>query len=218
MERIATTVENLAAELIDRLYRETRDFRLLLGIVGYPGAGKSTLAEALVRQVNLRSTRESAVVVPMDGYHYSNEKLTDMGLLPLKGIPSTFDAASFVALLKEIRANRSSVFAPRFDRSIEASIENAIEVKPEDRLIVVEGNYLLLNEEPWLRIREILDEVWFIDTTFDVINPRLIARHRDGGKDLDAARKKVDSTDMPNARIIENTKKFADRLVSFEFS
>ena len=218
MERIATTVENLAAELIDRLDRETRDFRLLLGIVGYPGAGKSTLAEALVSQVNARSARESAVVVPMDGYHYSNEKLTDMGLLPLKGIPSTFDAASFVALLKEIRANRSSVFAPRFDRSIEASIENAIEVKPEDRLIVVEGNYLLLNEEPWLRIREILDEVWFIDTTFDVINPRLIARHRDGGKDLDAARKKVDSTDMPNARIIENTKKFADRLVSFEFS
>ncbi len=150
----------------------------------------------------------------MDGFHLPDETLRRRGLWELKGVPETFDAEGFVSLLRELRASPVRVVrCPRFDRSIEASIPGAIVVQPEHRLVVVEGNYLLLESEPWSEVRPLLDEVWFIDSSIDEIYPRLLERHILGGRTPEQARLKVESTDLANARLIEQTRPRADRIV-----
>lgn len=186
----------------------------MLGIVGYPGAGKSTFAAQLVNSINAVHGSEIAVVVPMDGYHFSNEELDKRNLLPLKGIPDTFDADGFVQLLKDLRSHpHDSVFCPRFDRTIEASIQNDIEVKPSNKIIVSEGNYLLLDKHPWNKLPEVFDEIWFINSSLEIIEPRLFQRHLDGGRDEETAKAKMNSTDLPNAKLIEATKYRANRVI-----
>jgi pantothenate kinase len=188
--------------------------RYLLGLAGSPASGKSTFSAQLVASLNKTCGRENAIVVPMDGYHYSNEELDEKGLKPLKGIPATFDASGFVDLIRKLKSeNSKSVFAPLFDRSIEASIHNGIEVRPDHEIIVSEGNYLLLNEHPWKELRELFDAIWFIDSTVDVLIPRLTARHKEGGRNDEETKIKMESTDLPNARLIESTKARADRVI-----
>lgn len=207
-------MSKLGDDLLQTLHSMQESQRFILGIVGAPGAGKSTLASNLCNEINSQSADEPAIIVPMDGFHYSNEHLIELRLLPLKGIPATFDAQGFVALLDKVRKTKNaSVFCPRFDRSIEASIANDIEVKPQHKLIIVEGNYLLLDEEPWNKIVQYLDQSWFIDCAIDVILPRLIQRHIDGGKSAKDAQLKVESTDLPNAKIIDATKSRATRIL-----
>jgi pantothenate kinase len=137
------------------------------------------------------------------------------GLKPLKGIPATFDAQGFVDLIRQLKTEYSkSVFAPLFDRSIEASIQNGIEVEPQHEIIVSEGNYLLLDEQPWNELRELFDEIWFIDSTVDVLIPRLTLRHKEGGRNDKETKIKMESTDLPNARLIEATKSRANRVIT----
>lgn len=200
--------------LIDLLEKEiTRQNRLLLGICGAPGAGKSTISAWIVESWNLRHTGE-AVLVPMDGYHFSNETLERKGLLPLKGIPDTFDAPAFIAKLKSIKQSPAiEHYCPRFDRSIEASIDDDIKVSPSHKLIVVEGNYLLLARPPWNELKSLLDQIWFIDADEELLLPRLLARHQEAGKSAQAAREKLNSTDLPNARLVAESKGRADKVL-----
>jgi pantothenate kinase len=208
------TVEEMISLLCKKLSALRAGERYLIGVVGYPGAGKSTVSEWLEAGVN-RQYPSNAKVVPMDGYHLSNEKLDQLQLRELKGIPDTFDASSFIELLRRLRTTTDKdVFCPRFDRSIEASIEDAIVISPEHRLCIVEGNYLLLDKAPWHECKPCFDEVWFLDVTFDAILPRLIARHIAGGRTAEGAKAKVDATDLPNARLIEQTKSRADRVIN----
>lgn len=201
-------MEELTARIFSELVNVPADNRFVVGIVGYPGAGKSTLAEELVRALNLKlPPGQRAQLVPMDGYHLSNEILEELGLRALKGIPDTFDPDGFIELLTKIRqAPPRLVKAPRFDRAIEASIQDAIEVSPEVKVVVTEGNYLLLDDERWRPIAELLDDSWYLDTSFDLIKPRLIRRHMEGGKTEEGAIAKMESTDLPNARLIEKTR------------
>jgi pantothenate kinase len=208
------TVEHLVDFLVDRVSNLPSSARFLLGIAGYPGAGKSTVSEWLVNGVNKKIAQHPAMVVPMDGYHYSNEKLEELELLALKGIPDTFDASAFVELLKNLRTiTDANVYCPLFDRSIEASIPDAIVIEPKHKLCVVEGNYLLLEKDPWGECRQYFDEVWFLDVSFDTILPRLQERHIAGGKTPEGAKAKVESTDLPNAKIVEQTKNRAHRIL-----
>ena len=136
--------------------------RSLLGVTGPPGAGKSTYAEQLVDAVN--HAGRSAVLVPMDGFHLAHSALVSLGLADIKGAPETFDAAGYLDLLRRIREpGEETVWAPRFDRSIEDAIAASIPIQPTVDLVVTEGNYLLLPQGQWWLVRLQLDECWFID-------------------------------------------------------
>lgn len=183
--------------------------RSLLGIAGPPGAGKSTLAEAVVRALG----PETAALVPMDGFHLSNERLVDLGLRNRKGAPETFDAEGYVAMLRRVRAAfDATVRVPSFDRLAEGVIPDGIEVPAGVPLIVAEGNYLLLDEPPWREIRSLLDEAWYLRADADRV-PRLIARHIAFGKAPDAARDWVMRSDEANAARIAPSEARADLVV-----
>ncbi|UBV45163.1 nucleoside/nucleotide kinase family protein (plasmid) [Deinococcus taeanensis] len=179
--------------------------RRLLGITGSPGAGKSTLAAALVEAL-----RGDAALVPMDGFHLANEELRRLGKQDRKGAPDTFDALGFAALLARLRRrDEPLVYAPRFDRQLEASIGSALPVPADVPLIVTEGNYLLL-DGPWRAARSHLDEVWFLTLPGPERLRRLIARHEAHGRTPEAARNWVQAVDERNARLIDATQDLAD--------
>jgi pantothenate kinase len=184
--------------------------RRIVGLTGAPGSGKSTLAARLVARVGAR-----AVLAPMDGFHLANVELARLGRAGRKGAPDTFDAAGYVALLRRIRDQQHDeiVYAPEFRREIEEPIAGAIAILPEHRLIVTEGNYLLLETGAWSAVRALLDAVWYVDVDETLRMQRLIDRHIAFGRDEHAARAWVAQTDEPNARLIEATRPRADRIV-----
>lgn len=181
--------------------------RKILGIVGPPGGGKSTLAQALLDLLG-----GAAVAVPMDGYHLANVELARLGRASRKGAEDTFDSAGYVALLRRLRTQPAGevVYAPEFRREIEEPIANAIPVFPDTPLVITEGNYLLLDHGHWRGVRALLDEVWFVDIDHEIRRERLIERHMRYGRSLSEARDWVANTDEPNAVRIEATKPRAD--------
>ena len=197
-------------DLLDRARAlADRGSRAILGLVGAPGAGKSTVAEWLVEQLGDR-----AVLVPMDGYHLANEVLVALGRRERKGAPDTFDAAGYVALLRRLHEQRDPVvYAPRFRREIEEPIGSAIPVPVDVPLVVTEGNYLLVPDEPWAAVRPLLDEAWFLQPDDGLRQERLIARHVAFGKEPDAAREWALGTDERNAALVRSTAAFADLVI-----
>ena len=183
--------------------------RRLLGLVGAPGAGKSTLAAAL-----LHDLAGLAQVVPMDGFHLANVELQRLGRAGRKGAPDTFDSAGYVALLRRLREPRDgeTVYAPEFRREIEEPVAGAIAVLPATRLVITEGNYLLLDEGPWAEVAPLLDEVWYVDIDDATRTDRLLQRHRRFGRSAEAARDWVAATDEPNARRIAATRPRAQHV------
>ncbi len=186
--------------------------RALLGLVGAPGAGKSTVSAALVEALG----PQAAVVVPMDGFHLANEVLRDQGLADVKGNISTFDSAGYAALLRRLRDQQDDeiVYAPRFDRTLEESIGSAIRVDPGVALVVTEGNYLLSDGLHWERCRATLTESWFIQVPQDLRLRWLIDRHIAHGRSPQAAREWVLRSDEANARLVVATADRADVLVA----
>ncbi|WP_285414383.1 nucleoside/nucleotide kinase family protein [Variovorax sp. efr-133-TYG-130] len=179
--------------------------RKLLGLVGAPGAGKSTLAAALLALVGA----DRAQVVPMDGFHLANVELQRLGRAGRKGAPDTFDSAGYVALLQRLREQRPDgdiVYAPEFRREIEEPVAGAIAVLPTTQLVITEGNYLLHDAGPWAGAAAMLDEVWYVDIDDALREERLVRRHQQFGRSLEEARAWVAGTDAPNARLIAATR------------
>jgi pantothenate kinase len=176
--------------------------RCLLGIAGAPGAGKSTISEWLLEHLLTTHPRQVALV-PMDGYHLAQSLLEYRGLEHCKGAPDTFDGAGYVALLRRLRSETSrEIFAPAFRREANDSIAGAIAVPPETRLIITEGNYLLLDEAPWNEVASLLDETWFVELEQDERLRRLTARHLKFDKDATIAAWRATGNDERNARLV----------------
>ncbi|MGW3107879.1 nucleoside/nucleotide kinase family protein [Streptomyces sp. NPDC001100] len=187
--------------------------RAVLGIAGSPGAGKTTLAERLVRELN--GTGEPWVAhVPMDGFHLADVELDRLGRRERKGAPDTFDAAGYAALLRRVREETDEiVYAPGFERVLEQPIAGAIPVEPAARLVVTEGNYLLLEAGSWALVRPCLDEVWFCEAGEGERVRRLVARHEEFGKDHETAVAWVLGTDQRNADLVATTRGRADLVI-----
>jgi pantothenate kinase len=151
----------------------------------------------------------------MDGFHLSNEELDALGLRSVKGAPETFDVEGFVRLLERVRREPgSTILWPAFDRTIEATVPDAITISPATRLVVTEGNYLLLDRPGWRDVRPLLDEVWYVDAPRSVLRERLLARALSGGRTEAEAVSHVDGSDLRNAELVATTKTAADREVS----
>ena len=187
--------------------------RKILGIVGPPGCGKSTLAAALLDFLG-----DEAVAVPMDGYHLANVELARLGRAGRKGAEDTFDSAGYVSLLRRLKNQQANeiVYAPEFRREIEEPIANAIPVFPETQLVITEGNYLLLDHGHWAGISDLLDEIWYVHIDHSIRRERLVKRHMHFGRSQSAAEDWVANTDEPNAVRIEATKHRADVLFNWE--
>lgn len=181
--------------------------RRIVGVTGAPGAGKSTYAAMLAAETGV-------VVVPMDGFHLSDDELRRLGRLERKGAPDTFDAVGYLALLWRLRSEPGPVDAPAFDRHAEAVVPAAITVPP-DVDVITEGNYLLLDKPPWNEIRPLLDETIYVEVPERLRIERLIARHVRHGRSPEAARERaVHGSDAANARLVEATRHRADRIVT----
>lgn len=188
--------------------------RRLLGIVGAPAAGKSTLALALARALG-----ERAASVPMDGFHLSQHQLDTLGRAQRKGAPDTFDGDGYRALLARIREapeRREIVYAPGFYRDIEEPIAASLAVAPDTPLVITEGNYLLLDEAPWPAVAAELDAVWYLDVDTPRREEWLVARHMRFGRSEADARAWMAATDRPNAERIVSSAHRADRVLRWE--
>jgi pantothenate kinase len=204
------------ARVGEGLFRRARDLmvggRAVLGVCGAPGAGKSTLARALAEAVG-----PEAVVVPMDGFHLHDDELARMGLGDRKGAPETFDVAGYTALLRRIRSETDhTVYAPEFDRSRELSVAGAIAVRPQHRLVVTEGNYLLYDGKGWSDVLPLLDEAWYVEGDDEVRLERLVRRHIRHGKPPALAQRWATVSDQANADLVARTRAAADVLVEID--
>jgi pantothenate kinase len=189
--------------------------RFLLGIAGPPGAGKSTVAAEVEGKANAQRGQGFAVAAPMDGFHLPNERLDELGFRKVKGAPETFDVEGFVCLLERVRHDPgSTIHWPGFDRAIEETVPDAISIEPATRLVVIEGNYLLLDRPGWREVRGLLDEAWYVDAPRPVLRERLLARALAGGRTEAEAVSHVDESDLLNAVLVAATKAAADRELS----
>src|SRR3954471_5764225 len=199
----------MVIETDDALFARARELaasgeRRILGIAGPPGGGKSTVARAVVAELG-----SAARLVPMDGFHLAQAELVRLGRRDRMGAPDTFDGGGFAALLKRLRGDEPVVYAPEFRREIEEPIAGAIAVPRTARLVVTEGNYLLL----WPEIKPLLDECWYVETDEELRVQRLIQRHIQFGKTPEYARAWVMRSDERNAELVARTAERADALV-----
>jgi pantothenate kinase len=186
--------------------------RFLLGVTGPPGAGKSRLANALAKAVTEHRGHGFVAVAPLDGFHLSNETLDRLGLRSVKGAPETFDAAAFVRSLRRLRTeSAATVLWPAFDRTAEATVPDAISISRDARLVITEGNYLLLEQPPWHEVKGVLDEVWYLDASREELRRRLIQRQLVGGRSEREAIRHVDESDLRNADLVAETRDLANR-------
>ena len=196
------------AELTDRarVLATQAHGRILLGVTGPPGAGKSTLSDALVESIGAE-----AVLVPMDGYHLADEELVRLGTSDRKGAPETFDRGGFDAVLGRLRDADETVYIPRFRRELEAAVAGSIGVTMRHRVLVVEGNYLLL----WPEVAARLDQVWYVDPPVDARLSALIERHMQFGRTESEAREWVMRSDEANALQVASRREDADLIVTW---
>jgi pantothenate kinase len=187
--------------------------RMILAIAGPPGSGKSTLAEGLAAKLNAK-VPGLAEVLPMDGYHYDDLYLVPAGLRPRKGAPQTFDVGGLFHTLKRLRArDEAEVAVPVFDRSIEIARAGARLIPASVPVIVVEGNWLLLDQAPWDRLRPMFDVTVRVDVPEPVLRSRLRARWEGLGLSEPEIIAKLEENDLPNGRLVRDASIMPDFLL-----
>ncbi|HEX8509803.1 MAG TPA: nucleoside/nucleotide kinase family protein [Propionibacteriaceae bacterium] len=205
----------LLVERAERLLQSDR--RSVLGIAGAPASGKSTLASGLLSELQGRHPG-AVVLVGMDAFHIGHRLLAERGLVGIKGAPETFDVGGYVALLKRITATDTTIYAPEFHREIEDSLAQTVEIGPSVRLVITEGNYLLLPTHPWNEVRPLLDEAWFVYLSDSERQQRMIARHMSFGHSVEAATTRALGSDELNAVLINSQQNSVDVWIEHQIS
>jgi pantothenate kinase len=202
------------SDALAHLHREAdsllaRPGRTVLGIAGGPGVGKSTLVQQLVAELG-----DVAAYLPMDGFHMKHSKLEQLGTVADKGAPHTFEAAAFADFLAELKAATGPMSGPGYSRKIEDVVENAFTVPASARLLVTEGNYLLLMTAPWWKVRPLLDRAVFIDVPRDIVRERLLKRHGEEGLFTEERnRAHVEGVDLANYDLVQRSRSRADLII-----
>ena len=190
------------AGILDVVRQRGASARSITAVAGPPGAGKSTLAEALALKLNDERTG-SAAVLPMDGYHFDDRILVPRGLRPRKGAPETFDVEGFHHMLQRLRCNEEAEIAvPVFDRDLEIARAGARLIPQSVRHLIVEGNYLLLNRPGWSALADLFDTTIMIAVPEEVLRRRLAERWQGYQLAPEEVAAKVEANDLPNGRLV----------------
>jgi pantothenate kinase len=217
-ERLTLTPQQALSRLVPHILQMASDahHRIAIGLAGGPGTGKSTLAGELVNILNATHPG-SATLVPMDGFHMKHAKLEGMGQVDFKGAPHTFEGAAFVSFLHHLKNATGPVSGPGYSRKIEDTVEGAFTVQPEARILIVEGNYLLLTEGPWAGVRALLDYAVFIDVPRELVRARLLKRHGEEGLFTEERnRAHIERTDLPNFDLVQQSRHRADVIIAMD--
>ena len=209
----STHIEFEGFEVIVSCLKEVRSKRFVVAVAGPPGGGKSTFSEKLISALN-ESELGCAAILPMDGFHYDDTVLIERDLRDRKGSPPTFDVSGLMFLLRRIKNNlEMEIAVPVFDRSLELSRAGARIIPQSARIVIVEGNYLLLNAEPWQQLRALFDLSIFVSEDKSKLEDRLVRRWVSYGFDLEGARKKVFNNDLLNIELVLSESVAPDFLV-----
>lgn len=184
--------------------------RVLVAVAGPPGAGKSTLAADLVLALRAQTGENNAALVPMDGFHLDNEELRLRGLLARKGAPETFDTSAFFALVAAVREDKGDLTYPLFDRALDKTLSDAATLPAAARIVVFEGNYLLLQQGRWAALSGMFDVTVLLSVPLPVLRARLVARWLEHGLTKRDAEARAMSNDMVNARTVRDHSAPAD--------
>ncbi|WP_458526927.1 nucleoside/nucleotide kinase family protein [Onishia taeanensis] len=191
------------------------DKRVLIAIAGPPGSGKSTLAQEVVEQLNAQANSAShAALLPMDGFHLDNDVLSARGLLARKGAPETFDAQGVVRLVRRVRTTEADTPYPLFDRALDRALPDAGLLKTDTRIVVIEGNYLLLQTPPWQELADCFDASVFLAPPLETLEERLISRWLSFGFSPEAAAEKARGNDLKNASTVLDNSRTADLVLT----
>ena len=215
--RLTGAAPDLLNRLIDaavRLTKQAESGRAVVGITGAPGAGKSTLAAEL--ETALRRRGLLAGSVPMDGFHFSNAVLDELGRHQRKGAPDTFDVDGYLAILDRVRqaapeGEPREVLAPVYRRDLHEPVAAGTRVAGRG-IVVTEGNYLALNSLGWEGARERIDLLIMVEVDEAELIRRLVARHMSFGRDRADAGHWVRAVDLPNARLVANSVSRCDEV------
>lgn len=217
-EHLKLTPQQALARLVPHILdMESRaQHRIAIGLAGGPGTGKSTLAAELVTMLNAVHPG-SAALVPMDGFHMRHAKLEAMGQVDYKGAPHTFEGADFVNFLHHLKAATGPVSGPVYSRKIEDVVEDAFTVGAEVKILIVEGNYLLLTEGPWAGVKPLLDYAVFVDVPRDLVKARLLKRHGEEGLFTEERnRAHIERNDLPNYDLVCLSQNRADVVIAMD--
>lgn len=208
------TAEDSDIEQVMALIRSKQSGqRTLIAIAGPPGSGKSTLANAVVNNLN-NSEPGMASLIPMDGYHLDNEALKQMNMLERKGAPETFDVRGLLALISSLKTTNSDVRYPLFDRNQDKTLPDAGILKSGTAIVVIEGNYLLLNTPVWRDLHDMFDATVFLCPPIEVLEKRLVTRWLEHGFSPQAAKQKASDNDLANARLVIDSSISADLILN----
>ncbi|TNM60520.1 nucleoside triphosphate hydrolase [Aliirhizobium smilacinae] len=203
------TTEEIARTIIGRAGKRQR---FVVAIAGPPGAGKSTLADELATA--LKTLGESAEVLPMDGFHMDDDVLRAKGLLARKGAPETFDVRGFLDIIRAVKTAGEEVLVPVFDRSRELAIAAARIIDASTRFVLVEGNYVLLDQAPWSALEREFDYSILISPPVATLEERLMNRWRGYGFSEEDARAKTEGNDLKNGALIREHCRLADIVLT----
>ncbi|TIR17306.1 MAG: nucleoside/nucleotide kinase family protein [Mesorhizobium sp.] len=186
-------------DLVSRiLATEAGGARTMIAIAGPPAAGKSSISERLQAEL----AAEGAEILPMDGFHYDNAVLDQLGLRQRKGAPQTFDFDNFELTLRRVRDSTASVAVPTFDRPLDLSRASARLIAPATRYVIVEGNYLLLDRAPWSGLARLFDLTVVLTAPRTELERRLLKRWTDLSYPDEYAVAKVRGNDLPNVDLV----------------